>query len=82
MLRGIFSYSFAEGLSGKAATSSTITAESLESFTSEKALQLSREIVEAKTKQAAQNPGTAIPNEQHPMIFIPEEMVGFILGRQ
>lgn len=80
-LRSIFSFSFAEGLSGKAAKNGVINVESMERFTSGMVPQLSREIIERKRSQAEYARNIIIPNEQHPVVYIPDGMKGFVLGK-
>jgi uncharacterized caspase-like protein len=79
-LRSIFSFSFAEGLSGKAVEDGVITAESLDRYTSDMVPQISREIIESKQRQAEYDPEIIIPHEQHPVVYIPDTMKGFVLG--
>ncbi|MCL2442425.1 MAG: caspase family protein [Treponema sp.] len=79
-LRGIFSYAFARGLSGRAAENGIITAENMEKYTSSLVLELSKEIIETRLKILENNPNTFIPNEQNPVTYIPDELKGFILG--
>jgi len=78
----IFSYSFAQGLSGKAAENGVITAESMERYTGDVVLQLSRSIIEKKRSQAQYARNIIIPNEQHPVVYIPDAMKGFVLGKR
>ena len=79
-IMSIMTYSIAEGFKGAAAENKIITAESLEKYVKERVSQLSRRIIDEKRIKAGYNPNIIIPNEQNPVVYIPEEMKGFVLG--
>jgi hypothetical protein len=63
-----FNYAVSEGMSGKAAESGIMTAESLSRYIQNKLIELAQE-------------GMIPKDQQHPVTYIPEGLRGFVLGR-